>query len=209
MPVNKTVTLYTYSELSETAKEAARGWYREAGSCDDWWGDVYEDAARVASLLGITLDRKDKGRSPTIWFSGFSSQGDGACFEGSYRYAKGSVPAVKAYAPTDAELHRIAEGLLSLQKGWFYQLTARCIHRGHYYHSGCMAVDVWHLDPGFDGREGFAYAEEVLTDLMRDFADWIHTQLEAEYDHRDSDTTVGENIALNGYLFHANGRIEG
>jgi hypothetical protein len=77
---------------------------------------------------------------PCIYFSGFSSQGDGACFEGTYRYKKGSVKAIKAHAPQDKELHRIAKGLQEAQRPTRYSITANIKHRGRYYHPGCMEI---------------------------------------------------------------------
>mgnify|MGYP000137187007 CR=1 FL=1 len=90
-------TEFTYAELSPQAKEYAleKARYQDHGY--DWWDSTYEDAVTVGALLGIRIDthtvRTSRGREyqeTCIWFSGFSSQGDGACFEGSYRYAKGA-----------------------------------------------------------------------------------------------------------------------
>ena len=63
-------------------------------------------------------------QKPCIWFSGFWSQGDGACFEGRYAYAPRASLRIRDYAPRDTELHRIADALQALQRLNFYQLTA-------------------------------------------------------------------------------------
>jgi phytoene synthase len=71
-----------------------------------------------------------------------SRQGDGACFAGNYSYQKGALKAVKKHAPLDEELHRIVKGLQEVQSKNFYRLRATTVHRGHYYHSNCMSIDI-------------------------------------------------------------------
>lgn len=196
--------VFHYDELSDKAKEMARDWFRDTSAYDDWYEFVYEDAEQVGNILGITLDTK-RGNTPTIYFSGFSSQGDGACFEGSYSYVKGAVKAIKAYAPKDEELHRIAKALQEIQRRNFYKLEATCKHCGHYYHSGCMDVSVSHVDDMY--RTITDDAEEEVTQLMRDFADWIYGQLEKEYEYQNSDEVVEENIIANEYEFDEEGYL--
>ena len=140
---------------------------------------------------------------PCIWFSGFASQGDGACFDGTYAYAKGAAKAIRAHAPEDKELHRIADELQSIQRRYFYRIEARTKHSGHYYHSGCMSVEAWN-------RDASAYAdcaaEDDMRDALRSFADWIYRQLEREYDYLNSDYAVDESIIVNEYEFDVEGR---
>jgi len=191
-----TSTVYLFSELSETAKEVARDWFRQtvfSDPCD--WEHVYEDAIECGQLLGIDITK--------IYYSGFSSQGDGACFIGSYKYQKGAVTAIKAHAPQDTKLHQIAYGLQSVQKRHFYQLKASCTHSGHYQHSGCMHVDV-----SKDTEVYNDYGEDEITQLLRDFADWIYiyTLLETEYDYQMSDESVDKNIIANAYEFTVGGK---
>ena len=142
------------------------------------------------------------GSEPRIFFSGFSSQGDGACFEGRYRYKKGALAKIHAEAPKDVELQRIAKGLQDVQRRHFYRLEALCEHRGHYCHSGCMAVEVRHEE---DRYRDIGDAEDDVTQLLRDFADWIYKQLEAEHDYRTSDEQVIEAIEAIPYEFYENG----
>lgn len=196
--------VFKYDELSDEAKAKAREWYSGTACQDsDWFDFVYDDADNVAKIIGITLDRK-RGNTPSIYFSGFYSQGDGACFEGSYRYVKGALKAIKAYAPQDTELHRIAKELQDIQRRHFYQLRATVKHRGHYQHSGCMSVDVYRTDDGYfnDGTD-----EESFIQCMRDFADWIYSQLEKEYEYQTSDEVAEEMIIANEYEFDENGNI--
>jgi hypothetical protein len=201
-------TVFQFDELSDSAKESARAWYRDGALDYDWWEFVYSDAAECGKLMGIDLNQKPvklmSGATrydPAIWFSGFSSQGDGACFEAYYSYAKGGVKAIKDRAPLDKELHRIAAELQAIQRENFYRLEARTKQRGHYYHSGCMSVDVGKAD-GSDCNET---AETAVTQALRDFADWIYRQLESEHDYQVADEQVDESIRANEYEFDEDG----
>lgn len=191
-----TTKIYTFDELSDDAKEKAREWFRQ-GVFDDsnYWDHVYEDAKEIASMFGLDIQK--------IYFTGFASQGDGACFEGDYSFKPGGLKAVKEYAPQDAELHSIVKALYDIQRRNFYQLTATTAHSGHYYHSGCMAVELERKD-GKDWSDG---ARDEIKDQLRNFADWIYCQLEAEYEYQTSDEVVDENIRINEYEFTAKGKI--
>lgn len=191
-----------FENLPESAKQQVIDNYREYGF-DEWWDAVYEDAVRVGNILGIEFDSK-RHHNPAIYFSGFSSQGDGACFEGSYRYAKGAVKAIRAYAPQDEELHRIAAELQKVQSRNFYRLRAYTNHRGHYYHAYCMSVQV--EDDSHTYRH-LGSAEEDITQLLRDFADWIYRQLEKEYDYLNSEKAISELLEGNEYEIDEEGNI--
>lgn len=198
MPTTKTIILYQFEELSEAAKEKARDWYRTGNLDYEWWDFVYEDAKNMGSLMGIEISN--------IWFSGFSSQGDGACFEGSYEYVKGGLKAIMAEAPQDTELHDFARRLQALQRPYFYLLTAHVKHSGHYQHSGCTDIDVETSD---DYRRVDDDTFEDVKQVLREFMDWIYKRLENEYDHLQSDESVDESIKANEYTFLENGEREG
>ena len=146
MPEVICTTVYQFPELSDAAKDKARSWYRELGPHDDWWDAVYEDFERVCEILGIRLKTTPvrlmgggTRAKPCILFSGFWSQGDGACFEGYWSHAKGAAARIRDYAPTDATLHGIADRLQAIQRRNFYQLAAEVSHRGRYYHEYTMS----------------------------------------------------------------------
>lgn len=202
--------LYKFEELDDDAKETAREWWRrcENESVDNFFAEcVIEDAERVAEILGVSFNRRRGGRSssPAVYWSGFWSQGNGACFEGAYTYQSGASKMIREYAPKDAELHWIADELAKVQKRYFYALSATCEHSGHYYHSGCMSVCVR------DDRDGWRGVpdddEETIRQLLRDFADWIYRQLERAYEFTMSDENVDESMIANEYEFDIHGNI--
>lgn len=211
MPEIIETTVYQIDELSDEAREKARLWYRRGGFDYEWWDFVYDDFERICTILGVELHTRPvrlcgggTRRKPSIWFSGFWSQGDGACFEGDYSYAKHSSAAIRAYAPTDEELHRIADALAEIQRRNFFQLRACATHRGRYYHEYCMEISVERDSPVY--QEMTATAEDDVTEALRDLARWLYRQLEEEFDGLNSDEAVDEAIAANEYSFTAEGR---
>ena len=202
-------TVFTFSELSDRAKEKARNWYREGALDYDWWDSIYEDANAIAKLIGIDLETRTfkrmngtTGHAPNIQFSGFCSQGDGACFEGSYRYAKGALKAVKGYAPLDTELHRITQELQDAQSRCLYGLVATVRHAGRYSHEHSVSIDV----ETAEGASVSKVVEEQVTEALRDFCRWIYRQLEKEYEYQMADAQVDNAIITNEYTFNENGR---
>lgn len=204
-------TVFRLDELSDAAKDEARAWYREGGFDYDWYEAVYEDFQRIAKILGLDLKTRPvrlmgggTRQEPCIWFRGFWSQGDGACFETRLSYRKGAPRLIREYAPQDTELHRIADALQAIQRRNFYQLRAEASHRGHYYHEYCMAISVERDSPNW--QDMTADAEETVIEALRDLARWLYSQLEREYDYLSSDAVVDETILANEYMFTETGR---
>lgn len=211
MPAIVETTVYRLDELADDAKERARSWYRQHGFDYDWYDSVFEDFGRVCQLLGIDLCTRavrlmggGTRSEPCIFFSGFSSQGDGACFEGHYGYARGMRRAIRDYAPEDAELHRIADALEAIQWRNFYQLSATVPHRGRYAREYCMDISVERESPVY--QPPTAGAEDAVTEALRDLARWLYGQLEREYEFQTSDEAVDEAITANDYSFTETGR---
>ncbi|AHI24904.1 hypothetical protein H845_959 [Komagataeibacter xylinus E25] len=210
MPEILSVTVYQIDELSAAACEKARCWYRDTLDSFSWWDAVYEDFLRICAIIGVdvgTVSRHSAGPSsvcdPCIYFRGFSSQGDGASFEGVYKYARCAAHEIRQYAPQDEGLHAIADQLTALQRRNFYQLTARITQRGLYYHEYTMRIDV--SRDSQSGQDMTADAEEGITEALRDLARWLYRSLEKEWDYQSSDEALDEAIRANGYTFMADG----
>ncbi|ADO44175.1 hypothetical protein [Ketogulonicigenium vulgare] len=211
MPEIIETTVYRLDELSDGAKDKARAWYREGGFDYGWYDAVYEDFQRIAEILGLNLKTRTvrlmgggTRQEPCIWFRGFSSQGDGACFESWYSYRKHAPRLIREYAPQNTELHRIADALQAIQRRNFYQLRADASHRGHYYHEYCMSISVERDSPTW--QDMTEDAEETIVEALRDLARWLYRQLYREYDYLSSDEVVDETIAANEYTFTEAGR---
>ena len=208
MPKQRTTLVYQFDELDEKAKERAREWYRQGNYDDTFWSEcVIDDAKEIGTHMGMDIDN--------IYFSGFYSQGNGACFEGTWRASDVEADKLKEYAPQDKELHRIGDGLAELAKeypeGYF-----RVKHRGRYSHSGCTSFDV---ELPCEQKEELEYGspeykalqvklgedEDTLIELARDFMDWIYRILEKEWEYLNADEQVDESIRANEYEFLKDG----
>lgn len=203
--------VYRLDELNDAAKDKARAWYREGGFDHDWCDAVYADFEAICGLIGVTLRTTSvclmsggSRQEPCIYFRGFWSQGDGACFEGEYTYARNARAKIRAYAPKDTDLHEIADALQAVQQRNFYQLRAVSRHRGHYYHKYCMDVAAERASP--TGQDMTRDAEEIVIEAMRDLARWLYRQLEQDYEYQTSDESVDQTIAANAYTFTCTGR---
>lgn len=219
MPHTRCKEVYYFDELSDSAKETARSWYREGAFDYNWWDCIYDDTVRIAKLLGIMIKAKNQpctggytegkwnpnkewvATSPAIYFSGFWSQGDGACFEGTWQ-ARDMKPLkdLKGYAPQDKELHRIHKALWAIKKQ-FPDASCTSKHTGHYYHSRSCTLDPLLAEDRDYNKEEWEPLEEALIDFM----DWIYGQLEKEYDYLNSDEQVDETIRANEYEFTEEG----
>lgn len=218
-------TLYTYGELSDKAKEAAREWYAR-GACEDsfWTESIFESAADAAALFGLDIRQTRKALlggghryGPAVYWSGFWSQGDGACCEGTW-YARDVKPGALAKEfPRDEELQRIAAVFESVAKA-YPDASFSVKHRGHYYHSGCTAFEFEPGDCPHDEEEneeenGRAsdwyrdFPEDDLKQAARDFMDWIYSGLEKEYEYQTSEEACAEACEANGYEFTEAGEI--
>jgi len=180
-------TLLKFEELNDDQKRQAldhhRDWNVDGGY--DWFDGVYDNATRIAELMGIDISN--------IYFSGFWSQGDGACFEGNFYYNKGMVKAVKEYAPKDKTLHRIAEEIQALFRRSFYTAGGSVRHVGHYYHERSMSVNVSCEKGDADWK--------CWEDVFADFALWIYKNLEREYEYLTSDEVIAESLIANEMEF--------
>lgn len=210
-------TEFTFEQLDDGAKERAREAERNDCYGDNWWEWTYEDAVRIGALMGIDIGTRTvqgfRGKQRDeidINFSGFGSQGDGACFRGWYRYKPDAVASVRSET-TDEELLRIATALTAAQVackltyGSF--VKARVTTNGRYSHSGIMSLDVEFEDENaVEPIFGHCYddIDKDLRPLISDFADWIYNQLEAESDHLSSDESIDERLS-DGVLFEKDG----
>jgi hypothetical protein len=179
--------------------------YRDINFYDNWYDSIYESFRDDMLLHGIKVDE--------IYFSGFWSQGDGACFEGSvYDWDL----FLQSIGYTSKALIQLASD------NWATSVK----HRGYYYHENCTSFDhEWHL-PKPDGNlddelfidyfsrylpddvRGMVWLSmlktvdydklmEAVEDAFRDHMRTLYRTLEAEYEYLTSDEAVWEAIVAN------------
>ena len=146
---------------------------------DAWWQFVYDDFAEVCKIIGIELSQ----RSGTLYGGGTRQDPEinfddrSAVWRGKYQYKKGSVKAIKAYAPQDTELHLIAQRLCDAQKRAFYAAYAY-VKPGHKDSIVIDAANVTHL--------GYAPSDDIQQEIetgLEELTSWFHRRLMAEYEY--------------------------
>lgn len=210
--VTEVFEVYKFDELSQRAKDRALQEYSAHGMDHEWWDAAYEDAKTCFGFCGIRIDR-------IFYFSGFWSQGDGACFDGVW-YASDVKPGkLKDHAPQDAELHRIAAGFEEIAKD-HPQAAFKVKHRGHYYHEHCTEFEVEFHDDAFEqlqydspewkARNALLWeVERDLVELARDAMRWIYRTLEKEHEYLTSEEAFKELAEANEWEFTKGGEIRG
>jgi hypothetical protein len=165
----------------------------------DWWDYIYEDFKERMSHVGVAVDN--------IYFSGFWSQGDGACFEGR-------IDDMQAYLTKhfpEPDCYPYIKKLIDAGGTIMFNLQ----HRGHYYHENSITASInadefWQVmsTPTEFHEQIIKQWDEQLSQEIGEFETDVLTQLqgymrelyrdlEAEYDHLTSDEAVAEAIEAN------------
>ena len=189
--------VYTFEELSATAKEVAIENHRDVNTYDGWWDPIFEGIREEGLAAGFDIT--------DIYFSGFWSQGDGAMFE--YETIN------------DTLFNKFVDqlDLSPLRKEWLRSQTfaqGRGDHSGHYYHENCCshvidfesnfgwasAINVANWIEGFvDQYEEFVIAEYKT--LCRE----LYSDLESDHELLTSDEQVADTIIMNDWEFDEDG----
>lgn len=208
------IKVYEYDELTPQAQAKARDWYRNCSAGDIDFADcVIDDAETIAGMMGIefakravSLGKGHKRREACVFWSGFSSQGDGACFEGTWRASGVQAGEVAEYAPKDEKLHKIAAEFERIATE-FPQASFSVKHAGRYSHEHCTEFD-FDLVPDYVGDDDarMTNGEKAMAEAACGFMRWIYKQIEAAYEYEQSDENVAETIRINEYEFTADGK---
>ena len=169
----------------------------------EWWDSTYEMFKEDMKEKGIEVE--------DIYFSGFWSQGDGACFEG--RVCDWEL-FLKSLGHDSSILTRFAKDT------WSFSVK----HSGHYYHENCTHFSVDMPNPDGESDDWFietfciyndpddirgkaelailrTYDYEVMTnrfvEMFKDSMRDLYRKLEKEYDYLTSDEAVKETIIAN------------
>lgn len=177
--------------------------YRDINTDHDWWDGVYDCFTADMDTIGVTVEQ--------MYFRGFWSQGDGACFEGYVHDWAKFLPSVDpAY-----------DNLVLIEHSKFFEFS--CQHSGFYYHEHSVQYDVVLPLPESADDMDFAdrycpyplddlrtlawlavlnrYSSTTLENHLRDaftgHMQTLYADLETEYDYLTSDEAVWEAIVAN------------
>ena len=184
------------------AQQALIDRYRDINTDHEWWDSTYECFKERMEAIGIEVDQ--------MYFSGFWSQGDGACFEGQ---VSNWGLFLKSLGITNGVLVEFA------RDHWAFSVK----HRGHYYHENCTVFDADMPNPDGEDDEwfieryspyevndfrsvawlavlkefDFSSMEKTFRDAFKDHMRQLYKDLEAEYDDLTSDEAVWDSIVAN------------
>lgn len=180
-----TVSVFQFGELSAKAKEVARDWYRDCIDNSDYQ-TTEENIAEVSGMLGFDAD---------LQWSGFGSQGDGACLVGTWSAASCCFDQFKKEWPNDKELNRISLELQAIVAD-DKEATATLTHSGCYSHCYSVMID-------FDS---IVYTDkDRFIDAARDLMKWAYAMLENQNEYLYSADYIDETIEANEYDFTEDG----
>lgn len=163
----------------------------------DWWNDVEAVFVEDMKKVGIEVWQ--------LYFSGFCSQGDGACFTGKLSDTKvyldhhhaDQFPMIRKLLEHDGDVWAISR------------------HSGRYYHHMSTTIgaecDTFHnvMDQPTEFHAAvveqwdealtkeMAAFETALTEQWRTYMQEVYRKLEEEYDHLTSDEAVWDTIEAN------------
>lgn len=200
-----------FDALPKNDQEAILEKHHDWNVDDDWWDSVYEQFKEKVAALGFDIDtnvsRTVSGKPLTnheIFFSGFCSQGDGACFNGSV-------------GKCETVFTRLAP---ILWEHWskIEVCTASWKSRdNHYCHSNTLSFSYefevpnqitdesdlrWHVMEQL--RIELEAAWDTFTDALeaevKGLCDKLYGDLSDEYDHLTSDEAILESLIANDQL---------
>ena len=179
-----------YKELSDTAKEHAFEQFQEyAVSGDyDWWENTMEYWVEKLEALGIHTSLEQ------MHFSGFGSQGDGACFTGSINL-KEFLEAHPEILRQHVNLYMAVVPFDTRGAAWeYFDLELTRHGSTNYNHEKSVHLGSWDLNilPELDNDEGEDYelymmeADSDITEQCREYMRQLYRELEAEHEYWQS-----------------------
>ncbi len=194
---------------------------RDYNTDHNWWEPTYDFFTDTAIRFGLSVERND------IEFSGFWSQGDGACFEFE-RTNLGAILVACHNALDELELpspNPLVYAFLGI-----YNAIVDCIgtvmahlqprdvmdvlediiatvekHSGPYCHSGMRYVEFDYGAMADDGAMARVLGtsgpdlQKTLTERVAHVADCLYCMLKEEYDYLTSDEAVWESMVANNF----------
>lgn len=194
-----------FLELPRKQQIAILEKHRDINVYDNWHECAIEDFKSAMWDTGIRVDR--------VYFSGFWSQGDGACFEGNVNNWELFLKSLGYTCPALID---------HANKAFIFS----CTHRGRYYHHKCVSYSAelpmpdneyedefcqrFNGDPGGSLHEAVWYAllsEHNSNSLVKEFMECFESEMKSlykklndEHDHLTSDAAVLEALEANDML---------
>lgn len=206
MPIQRSIDAYAASELSGSAKENARYWFRYERGADLIEEDIREYCDSLKPLLAALGIEADE-----ILYSGYAVQGDGACFTGTYRYRLDWRKALAEVAGDDLldKLTEFGERFDAISREGRAPSVVRIVHSdSHYVHNCTIRAEAMPDQYGnTDPREEDSL--RGLTEVFQSLAYWMWKQIAEEHQAVNSDDAVDDGLGQEGHVFDKNGHYIG
>lgn len=184
-----TIKAYTANELVEKARERVLEEYRDINVNSDWYQPIIEGFNEDMAKYGIFADAR---------FSGFWSQGDGACF-------------ITNTVDTDIMIRKlyelgydIPEDVLLYSKDLSVSIQKIC---NHYEHENTIAAFLYNDSEHTVSDHDTNKTKSVITKWARDISRGLYEKLKNYYEELTSDEAVIETLVKKEYIFTEKGII--
>lgn len=164
--------IYTIKELPKDVQKKVIEKNRHINVEHEWYDFIFDNFIIEAKKYGFIVTSKD------IHFSGFYSQGDGACFDGEIKT-------------------RFKNVRFDIRKNHF---------AGNYCHSTTRFIDFENLYPDKPLSKIDKKLKE-LQENYKMLCDKLYKTLSDNYEHLTSDESILESLEANEYYFYNNGEF--
>jgi hypothetical protein len=197
------VNIYKFEELPEEVQASVLDDLSDINTDNEWYDGEFDYWKEKLEEFGFM--------SPEIFFSGFCSQGDGACFKCK---SINMERAWKFFKIDMAKRNNWIHSKLQVHEAWLYDylynyvtFEVRCIN-SRYNHENSYAVYAYCHKPTSGYLNKFLTEfENWLEEHRRGLCMEIYRNLEDEYEHLTSEDAVKETILANDYEFYENGKL--
>jgi hypothetical protein len=195
-------TLYKFEELPERVKEKAiqKYYYFNVEHGTNWY-QFTEENFKEENNKFFDIEK--------IYFSGFSSQGDGAMFEYS-----GITEELKNLAIDSLKLPLWKKAIIKSQS----TVSGKGKHSGHYYHYRSVSHTIYvESNSAYDSKYSNINAlielyegeiQDYIIELYEDLAKGLYNSLNKEHDELTSKESISESLIANDYYFNLKGQID-
>jgi hypothetical protein len=188
-----TISGYAAKELNDKARLKVLSDYSEINVTDDWYQELVEEFKTRMEGYGIQCE---------VYFSGFYSQGDGACL-------------VSDTINTEAVVRRLFEEGHSIPEDCLHysgDLTLR-VEKVHatwarrYDHEQTVAAVVYNDSETIIADHDINALESVVTEWVQKQCNTLYQDLETEYENLTKDQAILDRLEEDECYFTANGTI--
>lgn len=180
------INLYTFGELAPKVQQKVIGRQRYINVDDAYWYEpIIEDWTEELEQRGFEQVK--------ILFSGFGSQGDGACFTATVN--------IEQFLHAHS-MQRCFREVISATKRGLVWVTMR--HTYRYYFATSTDVQIQY-DGDQDIDDALERLQRIIEDARAKLGNAIYKALEDEFFHETSDQAVQDTLVLNEYTYLSDG----